>query len=238
MNADNDDEADYVAKNIVFDHDAILLDEPGAATPEQGVGMLLVNKAKSLAGDKIDVMNCDLDDDEVKASGQSISRLIESVINKTLGALDPSKPKQKKSKKAQNGYGDMSMADMMKKMRSMMDMENADMNEMRGMMDKMMSMDMENGDMRGMMQAAMEKMAKEVMPEMMKSMMADYQSNTAKAKLVEQVVNADILKRDVAEKAPVEVLEAMLEKHNPNWAAPIVGNFQPAKKPTYELPEN
>lgn len=32
---------DWVARNMRFDHDAILLDEPGAASPEQGVGMLV-----------------------------------------------------------------------------------------------------------------------------------------------------------------------------------------------------
>lgn len=40
----------YVARDMEFDHDAILLDEPGAATPDQGVGML-VN------GQQIDVVN-------------------------------------------------------------------------------------------------------------------------------------------------------------------------------------
>lgn len=35
----------WVARNMHFDHDAILFDEPGAATPEEGVG-LMVNKAE------------------------------------------------------------------------------------------------------------------------------------------------------------------------------------------------
>lgn len=35
----------WVARNMHFDHDAILLDEPGAATPEEGVG-LMVNKSE------------------------------------------------------------------------------------------------------------------------------------------------------------------------------------------------
>ena len=34
----------FIARNIEFDHDAILLDEEGAATPEQGVGMLVNSK--------------------------------------------------------------------------------------------------------------------------------------------------------------------------------------------------
>lgn len=32
---------DFIARDMKFDHDCILLDEPGAATPEQGVGMLV-----------------------------------------------------------------------------------------------------------------------------------------------------------------------------------------------------
>lgn len=31
----------YIGSNFLFDHDAILLDEPGAATPEQGVGLMV-----------------------------------------------------------------------------------------------------------------------------------------------------------------------------------------------------
>jgi uncharacterized protein YoxC len=49
------DLADYEGFDMVFDHDAILLDEQGAATPEQGVGML-VNGVKTV------VINSDLAD--------------------------------------------------------------------------------------------------------------------------------------------------------------------------------
>ena len=41
----------HVARNIVFDHDAILLNEAGAATPEQGVGRM-----GNAAGDELEVM--------------------------------------------------------------------------------------------------------------------------------------------------------------------------------------
>lgn len=40
----DDSEASYVARNMDFDHDAILLDEEGAATPDQGVGMMVNGK--------------------------------------------------------------------------------------------------------------------------------------------------------------------------------------------------
>ena len=47
----------YIARNIEFDHDAILLNEEGAATPEQGVGMMV-----NANGDKIEVINSALED--------------------------------------------------------------------------------------------------------------------------------------------------------------------------------
>lgn len=45
-----------IAREIHFDHDAILLNEDGAATPEQGVGMM-VNKATDKDGSEIQVIN-------------------------------------------------------------------------------------------------------------------------------------------------------------------------------------
>lgn len=50
---EGDSEAEYVARNMDFDHDAILLDEQGAATPDQGVGMMVNGK-------QIEVINSSL----------------------------------------------------------------------------------------------------------------------------------------------------------------------------------
>lgn len=58
----NEDGVDWEASDIVFDHDAILIGEDGAATPAQGVG-LMVNAAKSGSGETIDVINSVLSDD-------------------------------------------------------------------------------------------------------------------------------------------------------------------------------
>lgn len=51
----------HIARNIVFDHDAILLNEDGAATPEQGVGMLVNSKGEQ---EEIEVINSAFDDAE------------------------------------------------------------------------------------------------------------------------------------------------------------------------------
>ncbi|GGX63212.1 hypothetical protein GCM10007385_35430 [Tateyamaria omphalii] len=59
--ANGDVDYSHVARNMEFDHDAILLDEQGAATPEQGVGML-VNSAGEQ--EKIEVINSIYEDAE------------------------------------------------------------------------------------------------------------------------------------------------------------------------------
>jgi len=51
--AGENDGPKFVGRNIEFDHDAILLNEEGAATPEQGVGMMVNAKT----GEEIEVIN-------------------------------------------------------------------------------------------------------------------------------------------------------------------------------------
>lgn len=60
----------WIARNMKFDHDAILLDEPGAATPAQGVGMM-VN------GEAVEVQDIDLDDNELRDIAESVAWRVE-----------------------------------------------------------------------------------------------------------------------------------------------------------------
>jgi len=78
------DEYDWIAHNMVFDHDAILLDSVAAATPSQGVGM-----AVNEAGDKVEtetfVLNSEKKPDEVvdhrtNAEGISITQRHQEVM--------------------------------------------------------------------------------------------------------------------------------------------------------------
>lgn len=77
-NADKDG-PQYVMKEIIFDHDAILLGEDGAATPDQGVGMMV--NAKSPKGDKVEVVNSALDraETELDYAGTYLLEAIERV---------------------------------------------------------------------------------------------------------------------------------------------------------------
>lgn len=82
MNAlENDDEADFEAADLVFDHDAILVGETGAATPEQGVGML-VNKAIGKDGKEIDVINSALTDEMDREIDWAGTRLVEAIARR------------------------------------------------------------------------------------------------------------------------------------------------------------
>lgn len=57
--ANGDVDYKFAARDIEFDHDAILLDEEGAATPEQGVGMMVNSKGES---EEVEVINSALED--------------------------------------------------------------------------------------------------------------------------------------------------------------------------------
>ena len=63
----NNDGYKYEAHNMVFDHDAILLNEVGAATPDQGVGVFV-----NSAGDQYEVVNSVLSDDSADSTRAAI----------------------------------------------------------------------------------------------------------------------------------------------------------------------
>lgn len=76
----------YIAKNMSFDHDAILLDEEGAATPNQGVG-LMVNSTQ-----QVTVINSMLESytDSVEWSVKNLVDSIESLekAKRTQGLVE------------------------------------------------------------------------------------------------------------------------------------------------------
>lgn len=78
---ENDADVDWEASDIVFDHDAILIGEDGAATPAQGVG-LMVNAAIGAGGAKIDVINSAIEDDIDRDIGWSIESILRSIERK------------------------------------------------------------------------------------------------------------------------------------------------------------
>lgn len=91
MPLQNDAEADSMATEIVFDHDAILLGEEGAATPAQGVGMM-VNKAVTGSGEQVAVINSTLEDEAERGIDWAVSDLARAIERKQkAGALSKMK---------------------------------------------------------------------------------------------------------------------------------------------------
>lgn len=67
----------FVARNIEFDHDAILVNEEGAATPDDGVGMMVNASGET---EELEVINSALDraDEELDWAGLHLLRALES----------------------------------------------------------------------------------------------------------------------------------------------------------------
>lgn len=73
----NDKEVDFIASDIEFDHDAILLDFTGAATPEQGVGLFVNSAGES---EDVEVINSIWEEDadrQLDWAVDSIARALE-----------------------------------------------------------------------------------------------------------------------------------------------------------------
>ncbi len=73
----SDDGAKFEAETMLFDHDCILLDEPGAATPDQGVGMFV-----NAEGEQIEVVNSSLEEDADQEIDWAVDSLVRAVERK------------------------------------------------------------------------------------------------------------------------------------------------------------
>lgn len=224
-----DDACRYVATDILFDHDAILLDEEGAATPDQGIGML-VNKALDKEGNEIDVVNSFDDLDEVLSEPQKVS-LSHHIATAIKDFFVPERKPETNSNEVDMSENDNTKVDDVTAKEPEAVVNEMTQETVNGMVEKAM---------KKMMPDFMNEYMEKNMPDMMNRMMKekDKAANAAKhASLVERVVNQSLLDEETAKDTPVVALEAMLS--NSNFAAPILGGFTAnSKKPSYELPED
>lgn len=102
----------YIAKDIVFDHDAILLDEQGAATPEQGVGMMVNSE-----GEEIEVINSALDeaDRDLYWAAEQAVRAVEKaerapMIERLMTAIKEAVSGSERETSTNNKENDMSVS--------------------------------------------------------------------------------------------------------------------------------
>lgn len=203
------DGAEWETDTMIFDHDAVLLDEPGAATPEQGVG-IFVNSD----GAEIEVINSAIEDDieTILREGETKDHLgllnrIKSVIEAVVrGEPVADVPRGHALNQETTG------------------MDKAQFDELKGMVASLANTVAEL--------KVDDKIAEAVKPliEAQEAQLnAQKAADEAKhAELVNKVVKAELLTEEVAKAADVAVLNALLEKHDaaPKGAMHVNGAFK------------
>lgn len=229
--ANGDVEHNFTARDIVFDHDAILLDEDGAATPEQGVGMMV-----NASGQEIEVINCSLAEDadrdldwaldsafralEKRARVPLLERFKTAVIEAFSGSeRSPSTNKQE---------NDMAVSD--EQFKALSDEVKTLSDGMKGLGDTIAT-------------AVGNAVTAAVKP------LVDAQAeiaNAQKAKdedelkgLREKIVKANLMEEAEAGELTLNAARALAKKAEPGHAAAVNGAFKPsgAARDAYKLPE-
>lgn len=73
-------EYNWVARNMIFDHDAILLDTIGAATPDDGVGMAINELGDKVSVEKVDITVKPAESSAPQTSAQSVKEQLEAQL--------------------------------------------------------------------------------------------------------------------------------------------------------------
>jgi len=223
----NDADAQFEVDSMILDHDCFLLDEPGAATPEQGVG-IFVNSA----GDQIEVINSTIDDDierEITWAAESIVRaverkeqqpLLEQIKSYMMRIIkgDPTPEITESAPLTTNGDT----------------MDKAQFDELKGMVTSL-------ADTVGGLDGKIKTEVSNALKPMLDAQKARDEADKAKADaehatLVNSAVTAGVLDEETAKQTPAVVLNALLDKGK--TAFRVNSAFKPAgDKPAFTAPK-
>lgn len=218
----NGKDYDYVMREMVFDHDAILLGEKGAATPDQGVGML-VNAAKA---DEVIVINSTLAEDAeqeidwaVDYAAQAVEKidrvsLIERVKAAIKQALMPER-ETSANEGAENMVAEKQLNDLSAKVDALAD-------SIKGI-----------GDSVGAAVANALKPVTDNIAELQAN--AKAKDDAEKATLVEQIVKANLLDDTAAKELTLNAARQLVAKLEPGTAAALNGAVA-SNAPAFKLP--
>ena len=202
---------EFVARNIYFDHDAILLNEEGAATPEQGVGIFVNSKGE---GEEIEVINSAIDsaEQDLDWAMESVARALERrqrapLIERMKTALIEAFGGTERETKANTEKDDM--ADDKK-----LDELSAKVNTLSEAMEKI-------GETIGNAVAAAVKPLVEAQAEIQANQKAkdDAELND----LREKIVKANLMDEETAKELTLNAARKLAEKAKPGKAAPVAG---------------
>ena len=201
----------YIGRNMEFDHDAILLDQEGAATPDQGVG-IFVNSS----GQEIPVINSAI---------EWADRDLDWAVSSVLDALD---------RRERAGLVDRMKSALIEAFASMRNVSHTKEN---GMSTEKMLQEL-SAQVNGLAEAVTpEKIAEIVRAEVanavkpMSDHIAQLQASAAaaeeaeKAELIAKIVKANLLDEETAKGLALNALKALAVKTVPGKAAGINAAF-------------
>ena len=216
-----------IARNIVFDHDAILLDEPGAITPEQGVGMMVNKKAIGQDRQPVEAVYNSVIEDVEEDIDEAGLALVEAIARRETASLWVR----------------------MKAALGVMPTRDVETSEVQNMSDSVTKeqFDALSAKVDGLADAVTGKLTEAVqnavkpLNDKVDGIVAaqNADAEAKKADLVKQVVNKQLLPEDVAKATPVAALEAMLKNAaGDDDAANLMNGYNgKSGKTAYELPK-
>lgn len=218
-----------IARNIEFDHDAILLDEEGAATPEQGVGMLVNAKGEE---EEITVINSSLTDAADQEIDWAGSRLVEALMRRqNLGAWEKMKAAilealgfSERVPSTNTKEDDMSVTD----------------EQFKSLSDEVKTLSEGMGKIGETIANAVTSALKPVLDQQAEMVANQKAKDEAEqADLVAKVVKANLLDEATAKATPLNTLRALAPKTEPGKAAPLNSAFKGAggDKPSFQPPK-
>ncbi len=215
-----------IAREIVFDHDAILLDAEGAATPEQGVGMLVNSKGEE---EEVEVINSAIDeaDRDLDWALDSAVRALEKrqrapLMERLKAALIEAFGSEREPS-ANRKEADMTVS------KEQFDELSAKVNTLSEGLDKI-------GETISNAVSAAVKPLTDNLTQIQANQKA--KDDAELAGLVETIVKANILDEESAKELTLNAARKLAEKAKPGKAATINGAFVPSgDKPAFKLPE-
>lgn len=218
----------HIARNIHWDHDAILLNDTGAATPEQGVGML-VNKASGEV-EEIEVINSAIQEAErdIDWAMDSLARALEKrqragLLDKLKAAILDALGISERESSTNRKEDDMPVSD----------------EQFKSLSDEVKTLSEGMGKIGETITNAVKEALKPVLDQQ-EAMVANQKAkdDAEKAELEAKVVKANILDEETAKAAPLNTLRALAKNAEPGKAAPLNSAFKGTggEKPTFKAP--
>lgn len=215
-----------IARSMVWDHDAILLNEEGAATPDQGVGMLVNSEGEQ---EEIEVINSAIAmaDTELDWAVDSAVRALERrqrapLLERVKAALIEAVLGSERETSNNTKDHDMPVSD--EQFKSLSD-------EVKTLSDSMSKI----GDTIGEAVANAVKPLVDAQAEMVANQKA--KDDAELGELRTKIVKANIMDEDAAKELTLNAARALAKKAEPGKAAPLNSAFNGASdKPAFKLP--